>query len=66
MMQHITLYELTGSAKMTTCTVALPGVSKLSSGVRSVCSASFIECSISGSYGQNNYYNVNLRVGNVL
>ena len=41
---------LTGSAKMTTCTVALPGVSKLTSGVRIVSLDAFIADSISASW----------------
>ena len=48
--------ELTGSARITTCTVALPGVSKLTSGVKTVCSAAFIELSIPGSYEVNFTY----------
>lgn len=40
----------TGSAKMTTSTVAFPGVSKLTSGVNIVSPASFTEHSIAGNW----------------
>lgn len=40
---------LTGSARMTTCTVAFPGVSRLTRGVRIFCFSVFIKSSKSGS-----------------
>lgn len=40
---------LTGSARMTTCTVAFPGVSRLTRGVRIFCFSLFIKSSKSGS-----------------
>ena len=41
---------LTGSASMTTSTVAFPGVSRLTRGVRIVCPASFTDCSMAGNW----------------
>ena len=40
---------LTGSASITTSTVAFPGVSRLTRGVRIVCPASFTDCSMAGN-----------------
>ena len=41
---------LTGSASMTTSTVAFPGVSRLTRGVRIVCPACFTDCSMAGNW----------------
>ena len=46
--------KLTGSAKMTTSTVALPGVSRLTNGVSIVHPLSLTAFSIPGSYNQCN------------
>ena len=44
------MYLITGSAKMTTWTVAFPGVSKLTNGVRMVLSAALTSDSIVWSW----------------
>lgn len=50
--QYFFLVLLTGSARITTCTVALPGVSKLTRGVRIFWFSFFIRASMFGSWKQ--------------
>lgn len=48
-------YGLTGSARITTSTVAFPGVSRLTSGVRIFCFSFFIRASMSGNCKTNTF-----------